>query len=463
MAELPFQILIKSASGKTETLTCTGLLRAVPGRREVYNAFWNQRAVIVKLFSDKISAKRHLNREWQGLKLLQKRELNSPEPLFFGRTEDGRWTLIMEKIANSLTALEVFNKTAEKSKRFEIMVLICRELAKEHSKGVLQKDLNLGNFLLDGNKIFALDPGQMKFSSHQVTRSKGISQLAALASCLVDGNTEFIPKLCREYLKARGWNFNKSDEILLHKQIIIHQKRAIRKGLKKCLRTSKRYVRIKAGANIAVFDKDFCQGTDPLGFIEQVDSLMDKGQILKNGDTCYVSRLTWNGMDVVVKRYNHKGFIHSLRHTIKKSRAYRSWLHAHRLSMLNIATPKGLAYIEKRKGLLVWKSYLITEYVQGQKLYDFLRNPPRRIQEQRSEVTLQIKELLDKLGKHRISHGDLKHTNILITESGPVLTDLDGMKTHKLNWTYQRYRAKDRARILKNWPEETVVSLQDIL
>jgi tRNA A-37 threonylcarbamoyl transferase component Bud32 len=461
MAELPFQILIKSASGKTETLTCTALLRAIPGRREVYDALWNQRAVIVKLFSHKVSAKRHLNREWRGLKLLQKRGLNSPEPLFFGQTEDGRWTLIMEKITNSLTALEVFNKTVEKNKRLDLMVLICKELAKEHDKGIFQKDTHLENFLLDGDKVFMLDPGQMKFSSHQVTRSKSISQLAALASCLVDSDTKSVSGLCEEYIKARGWHFTKSDKILFQKQLIVQRKRAIRKGLKKCLRTSKRYVRINAGENISVFDKDFCQGADPLDFIKQIDSIMDKGQILKDGNTCYVSRLTWNSKDMVVKRYNHKGFIHSLRHTIKRSRAYRSWLHTHRLSMLNIATPKGLAYIEQRKGLLVWKSYLVAEYVQGQKLYDFLRNKVVA-QEQRSKVTLQIKELLDKLGKHRISHGDLKHTNILITESGPVLTDLDGMKTHKLNWTYQRYRAKDHARILKNWPQGTVVSLQEI-
>jgi len=130
--------------------------------------------------------------------------------------------------------------------------------------------------------------------------------------------------------------------------------------------------------------------------------------------------------------------------------------------MLNIDTPKGLAYIEKRKGLLVWKSYLVTEYIRGRNLYDVLRSQVVT-QEERSKVTLQIKELLDKLGKHRISHGDLKHTNILITKTGPVLTDLDGMKVHKRNWTYQRYRAKDHARILRNWPQETVISLQDIL
>src|SRR4030065_1396395 len=178
MAEFPFQLSIKFASGEIETLTCTALFRAIPGRREVYDALWQGRAVIVKVFLHSISAKRHLKREWRGLKLLQQRGLNSPETLFFGKTEDGQWALVMEKIANSLTTLEVLGKTTEKNKRLEIMVLICKELAKQHSGGVLQKDLNLGNFLMDGNKVFALDAGQMKFSSHQVTKSKGISQLA---------------------------------------------------------------------------------------------------------------------------------------------------------------------------------------------------------------------------------------------------------------------------------------------
>ena len=68
-----------------------------------------------------------------------------------------------------------------------------------------------------------------------------------------------------------------------------------------------------------------------------------------------VLRLYRSRSDVVVKRYNHKGFTHSLRHTIKKSRAHRGWLHGHRLVMLDIATPKPLAYIEQIKEKLIWK------------------------------------------------------------------------------------------------------------
>ena len=282
----------------------------------------------------------------------------------------------------------------------------------------------------------------MQFSQCQVVRKKGTSQLALLARSLPDGDTMSVTRLCEEYFKARSWHFEKSDEVLFQKQLAVHRKRGVSKGLKKCLRTSKRYLRIKTERYLAVFDKGFCQGAEPLDFIKQIDELMDAGKILKNGNTCYVSGVRWNGKSIVVKRYNHKGFIHSLRHTIKKSRAYRVWLHGNRLGMLNIATPKPLAYIEDRRGQLVWKSYLVTEYVEGQKLCDFLQESSVT-EQQRSKITVQITELLDELGKHRISHGDLKHSNILITENGPVLTDLDAMRVHKWNWAYKPRQAKD--------------------
>jgi tRNA A-37 threonylcarbamoyl transferase component Bud32 len=219
--------------------------------------------------------------------------------------------------------------------------------------------------------------------------------------------------------------------------------------LKKCLRTSKRHLQIKAGSYIAMFDRGFCQDAESLDFIEKIDTLMDKGQILKNDDTSYVSRLTWNSKDVVVKRYNHKGFIHSLRHTIKRSRARRGWLHGHRLGMLNIATPRPLAYIEQRRGLILWQSYLVTEHVKGRELKNFLRDD-KTSEKKRSIVSQQVAELLDSLGEHKITHGDLRHSNILITESGPVLTDLDAMRAYRWGWMFKIKRDKDITRLTKD-------------
>ncbi|MBC8468776.1 MAG: protein kinase [Planctomycetes bacterium] len=450
MAEFPFQLVINRTypRKRRECLLCTALLRAIPGRRKVYDASWGNKSVIAKVFSHKISARRHLRREWQGLKLLVSHGISAPEPLFYGHTEDGHWAVVVQKIPESSTISDIFLQTPDPCKKLSLLVLICKEMAKQHIKGILQKDLHLGNFLLREGKVFALDAGQMHFLRREADRKSSISQLAMLAYYLPDNNTQSITTFCEEYFQARGWRFGMADQTLFQKQLASHQRRMVRKGLKKCMRTSKRQLRVKTTRYIAMFDKVFSPETKSLGFIEELDKLMDEGQILKNGNTCYVCRLMLNGRDVVVKRYNHKGFIHSLRHTIKKSRAQRGWLQGHRLGMLNIATPKPLAYIEVLKKKLIWKSYLVTEYVDGQKLYDFLQDS-NVTKEQHSMIIQQIKGLLDKMGEYHITHGDLKHTNILVTDNGPVLTDLDGMKAHKLSWTYKSGRAKDLQRFIK--------------
>jgi len=448
MNKVPFQLLIKQNLGEkqTESLMCRALLRAIPGRREIYDALWNDRDVIVKVFSHRIKGKYHLKREWRGLTSLRSRGLSSPEPLFYGQTKSGGWAMVTEKIAGSSTALEIFDKAQDWAKKLDLLILVCREMAKQHGKGVLQKDLHLGNFLMGGNRVFALDTGQMRFMRCEIDRKSSISQLARLACYLPDSNTEAMVKLCEEYFDARGWRFEKPDEMIFQKQLTAHRKKGVNQGLKKSLRTSKWHLRIKTGGYLAVFDKNFCTGAEPVDFIERIDAMMDKGRILKKGNTCYVSHTSWNGKNIVVKRYNHKGLIHSLCHTIKRSRARRGWLNSHRLLMLNIATPRPLAYIERHKGMLVWDSYLVTEYIQGQRLYDFLRDS-NVTKEKRSTVIQQIREILDKLGKYRISHGDLKHSNILITENGPVLTDLDGMTVHKWKRLYKVNRTKDLARL----------------
>ena len=448
MAEFPFQITINRTYPRKyrESLMCIALLRTVPGRRKVYNALWDDKCVIVKVFSHKFSARRHLRREWLGLKRLASHGFSGPEPLFYGQTEEGQWTVVVEKIVESSTILEIYLKTTDPNKKLSLLLMICNEIAKQHIKGILQKDLHLGNFLLVEDRIFALDVGQMQFLKHEVNRKSSISQLAMLAFYSPDHNSQLINQLCEEYFKARGWRNRTTDKISFQKKLDLHSRKMLIRGLKKSMRTSKRHLRIKTNGYIAMFDKTFCQQTEALDFIEKIDKLMNEGEILKKGNTCYVSRLSWNDRDVVAKRYNHKGFIHSLRHTIKKSRAHRGWLHGHRLGMFNIATPKPLAFVEQLQKKLIWKSYLITEYVQGQKLYDFLKNSDTT-REQHKIINNQIKKLLDEMDKKHITHGDLKHTNILVTDKGLVLTDLDGMKVHKWNWRYKNSRLKDLERI----------------
>ena len=447
ISDVPFQLIVKltDSDNHVESLSCTKLLRFVPGRRKVYEASWNDKDVIVKVFSHTLSAKRHLRREWKGLTGLASCRLNAPEPLFFARTDDGQWVVVAEKITGSSTALEIYQELHDSTEKLDLLILVGRELAKQHIEGVMQKDLHLGNFLVKGNEVFLLDAGQIRLYGNELGRKKSVAQLAMLAAWLSDDRKEDINKLCEQYYEVRGWNFGDSDRTIIWKYLAACRKRAARKGLKKSLRTSKRFIKVESEQYVGVFDKSFCRDAEPLDFIKHIDVLMDDGRILKNGNTCYISRLTWNGVDVVVKRYNHKGIIHSLRHTIKKSRARRCWLNGHRLGVYNIATPKPLAFFEKRRGFLIWNSYLVAEYIDGLSLYHYQRDeniPP----EKRKTATQDVKNLLEKMAEYRITHGDLKHTNILITEKGPVLTDLDSMRFHKCNFTFRARRVKDLLR-----------------
>lgn len=441
MTKLPFQLSIKPASGKeSETITCTRLLRTIPDNRQVYEGQWNDRSIIAKIFSHKIKARLHFEKEWRSLKKLEKLEINSPKLLFSGKTKQNRWAVVVEKLGDCSTLYDIFLKTDDDEKKNKPLIMLSKEIAEHHRKGIFQKDFHLGNFLLSDEKIYTLDPSQISFSKGPISRKKSIFQLASLANHL-NNDTE-INKLCTEYGLIRGWNINDSDKKLLQKYSTIQKKTAIKSALKKCMRTSQRYIREKIANDHLVFKRDFCNRTDAITFTEQIDTLMDSGKILKNGNTCYLSKLSWNNKEIVVKRYNHKGFFHSLRHTIKGSRARGAWLWGHRLGLINVATPLPLAYYEKRKGPLIWNSYIVTEYVEAENLYKFIAD--KNINQQ---LTEQIKELLDKLGSYKISHGDLKPSNILITETGPILTDLDAMKTHKCRWIYKIKRAKDIKRV----------------
>jgi len=452
MGKSSLELVIKNTSTQNdeEIVLCKKLLRSISHRRYVYDGSWNNQDVIVKLFSSKIHSYRHLHREWKGLQTLHSKGISSPQPFFKGETDDGQKVVVIENIVGSSTVLDALNATDDKNKQLELLILTARELAEHHNKGVIQKDLHLGNFLLKDETLFALDAGQMKFVCGCVRRKAGIKMLGMLMYPFMNDDQISINAIAKAYLQTRQWYYKTKDEHFLKRQLIRAQNRGLRHGVKKFLRTNKRHLRIKINDVVGVFDRKFIRENQPIDFIQDIDRKMDEGMILKNGNTCYVSRFMWQGKDIVVKRYNYKGFLHSIRHTIKCSRAKKCWLNGLRLQILNVATPKPFAYFEKHSGPFVQKSYFVTEYLEGVRLHDYL-NDDNRSREERMKVIKKVEASLDKLGRYQITHGDLKHTNILITTTGPALTDLDAMVIHKFCLIYKLQRRKDSSRLMQRF------------
>lgn len=206
------------------------------------------------------------------------------------------------------------------------------------------------------------------------------------------------------------------------------------------LSVNERTLRLEIPGHSGAFDRRFADEQSMREFVHTVDLRMQQGQVLKSDVASYLSRVCWNGHDVVIKRYNHQGLWHSLRHTIKGSRARRSWLQARRLAALKIATPEPLGYINRYRGPLLWQSYYVARFVQGPLVDQFLRD--RTVADaQKQRVNEQVLELLRVMASHGVSHGDMKHTNLLYNGTEIVLLDLDAMRIGGIGWL-QRFRCR---------------------
>jgi tRNA A-37 threonylcarbamoyl transferase component Bud32 len=211
----------------------------------------------------------------------------------------------------------------------------------------------------------------------------------------------------------------------------------------------RRVLRLAMSGYRGAFDRRFADEELMPQFVHAVDDLMQGGQVLKNDHASFVSRVLWNGQDAVVKRYNHRSLWRSFRHTLKGSRAQRNWRHAQQLLSLQIATPEPLAYVDQYRGPLLWQSYFIARFVAGPQVHEILRDQSVA-EEQRQRVHDQVLDLLRRMAEHGISHGDMKHTNILYDGTGIVITDLDGMRIGGADWLRRRRYQRDVERYLRD-------------
>ncbi|MBN1547822.1 MAG: hypothetical protein JW902_14315 [Syntrophaceae bacterium] len=197
-------------------------------------------------------------------------------------------------------------------------------------------------------------------------------------------------------------------------------------------------------------DRDLLNAVGVDSLTSGLDETMRKGAVLKDGSKSFVSHAELGGREVVIKGYRHLGWFHSLRHTFKGSRAHTAWLTANRLLCLGVSTPKPLAYIDVYKDYLLWCSYFIYDYASGPELYGVLKDPT----EPESRKQLLIRKVLNaikRLSEHGISHGDLKHSNMICEGDQIVFIDLDAMRPIIGPAIIRRWRyEKDRSRFLRD-------------
>ena len=154
---------------------------------------------------------------------------------------------------------------------------------------------------------------------------------------------------------------------------------------------------------------------------------------------------------MIIKRYNRASIFRTLRYYLRTSKARASWRNAHLLKISGIKTPSPIAFVEKRWGPFLLSSYFVCAF------NDFPTAAQKYQHQPPNELELNwFGELLEKMRRARIYHGDLNAHNLLVTDNGIAIIDIPQMQdlSAKSQRTFLRSHHKDQQRFLQRWQKK---------
>lgn len=430
------------------------LLRVLPGKRIVGEGVWDGRRVLVKLFVAG-GSERHWAQEKTGIAALQQAGLLTPDLLLAAPLAQGGHVLLTAFLDGSLTLAEAWESLAAlpagSSAALDVLRPAFRLLGKLHASGLVQEDLHLGNFLRHGDLVLIIDGDAVR----AITPGKRLNEAQASANlAILLAQLPAAWDACRDELLAAyqaGGGERISDLGALEGELARVRRWRLNDYLAKTVRDCTLFAVRSDFSRFAVVQRKVADQLAPL--LETPDAAMLQGRLLKDGRTSTVARVEQPGCLLVIKRYNLKNLQHALERFWRPSRAWHSWREGHRLSFLGIPTPEPLAMIEERIGPFRRRAFLVNAYCPGPHLLQALTpdKPPA------SEMAQAISSLFQALYHNRISHGDLKATNLLWHEGRVWLVDLDAVVQHRSESGFEPAWRRDRARFLRNWPAESAL------
>ena len=436
-----------------DPVICEQVVRLVPRKRMLLFATWGKTKVAVKIFYERGRAEKTSLKDVFGINILTKSNVPTPKLLYNGTIDKGRIKiLILERLNNCFSMLELYaQRKSIDDIRLALSSLII-ELATQHVLGILQRDLHLNNFLISKEKIYTLDGGQIEKFDNPLCKKLSIEYLALFLAQLGVGNDKTVNELFDIYTKSRSWIVKKADIKLFRYHLYQKRQERWKSFQKKIFRDSSAFRAIRKFNKSIVYNRQF-ESENFLDLLHNPEKYMHSknAEMMKDGDSTTVIKLNLDGRSYVIKRYNLKHSLHRIRRALRTTRAVKSWMMSNHLYLFGVLTPKPVAFIENNILGVRGRSYFIMEYVKGEDLLSYYSK------EQSHTIAKKTVSLFQSLIDLKITHGDLKATNILIHNNNPYFIDFDGAVHHNTNFLLKRSFKKEIRRFMKNWQNNQVV------
>jgi tRNA A-37 threonylcarbamoyl transferase component Bud32 len=462
LAKLGLNIAKKewSLKGADTKIYIDEIIRILPKKRLVAFADWGHQKVVVKLFFEKGEAKRDALLDATGTRALLEANVPTPKLLYEGCEDKKRiYILIYERIINAVSFLDIWQNKTSVTALLPLLRTLIVEIATQHVLGILQKDLHLNNFLVTEKCIYTLDGGQITKINHPLDEERSLEYLCLLLAQLGVGVQDTQYELFKYYANLRGWIIKPKHIKKFKKKLSqISLERSMRYR-KKIFRTSSQIKRVNKLTRTMLYDRSY-ESPQFLKLLENPETIFANPttMFLKKGRSSTVAKVVIDDRTLVIKRYNLKSGWHRMRRLFRHTRAQKSWCMAQHLFASGIKTAKPVAYIENRFLGFRGTSYFVMDYVDGPHIGEYFRAKKENLT-QLQNMAKAISTLIINLSLLRITHGDLKMTNILVENDLPVLIDLDGIKEHTTQKSLHNALKSEIKRFMKNWDHYPNVAL----
>ncbi|MCX4193777.1 lipopolysaccharide kinase InaA family protein [Methylophaga sp. OBS1] len=432
-----------------EQYHCERVLRWLPGQRLVVRALHQGAPLLLKLFAPNKKGWRELSREQHGYKACKAAGIRVPAEKLISDDFAGCLAVAYEFIADASPFKLVGANQAQMVPALLQLMVSC------HQAGIYQHDIHTDNMLMTPRGLVLIDLASVRGQPGvSLNTKKSLNNIARLLAQFVPEQQQLILTKLNLYYQARGWVYGQAEreqfKSLLNKAWQKRKDNYLSKCFRPCTMTAyDKDNHLEYAVKRAFFDQIGDHA------IRNINTFVEQGEKLKQGNSATVVVTEMAERQVVIKRYNIKSHWHFLKRFWRPSRAANAWRQGNLLALLGIPTPTVLGFVEKRFGPFRKQAYLITEYRQGARE---ISEVYRATSPSTAELN-QLHRIFSLMRDYQLSHGDLKASNLLMSEVGEIeLIDLDAMTQHRCAWLFRRAFARDQKRFLRNWQGKALYS-----
>ncbi|MHA7841033.1 MAG: lipopolysaccharide kinase InaA family protein [Gammaproteobacteria bacterium] len=459
--DLPFTLTLQNSA---LPLVAQHSLRFMPKKRITVLARWGERQVVAKIFFHPKKSHQHFHKELNGLKNYKRSHIPSPLILYSGASEvTNIYVILLEYLKESVSLHTLYKNTPILTEKTALLLPPFHYLAQLHQQGFYHKDLHFGNFLIASGRCLMIDGDGIKKMTNRspLGLAASLKNVAQLSAQIPLNHRHLLNKLYTAYSKQRGWDLSQP----LPKKFLQAVDKATQQRLinyeKKIRRNSSAIQCEKQWRWYIVWQKQYAS-TAFFHALSTLDTVMDnkKSHYLKKGNTCTVAKVSVEQHHWVIKRFNIKNWRHGLKRAFSRSRGSKCWRNAHLMLLLGITVQKPIAFLERRWGPFRRQAYYISHFVEGTDLLTYTQQHANN-EKILHEVCEVVRDLFIQLHTAKITHGDLKATNFIVTKAKAItLIDLDAVTFHKHTASFQASWKKEMKRFMKNW--ETTPYLKNL-